>query len=529
MNCFFCDEKHPSRENCLQRHKAMVTRIMSISPPRSTPQVPRALIQPTLPEFFKQRSKKRTIPATTSVVEQVILNHQPIVILDSSDDNGESLPDLTLIDQEIHNNKSFSPTSSAPNSTPASPIRFDFGAATIADPDTTDTKNTWSCIQKTVNDPVYKSRERTALNLKYFIEQRLGNKNLLNTPLEDLFAWLVQWSEPRGKCRYKDNSMGISPKSVNIYFNMFINVLCKYFNFDLLTIHPIAIRFPSNWQQDITREKGYVRKQAGYFSREDVIAYVKMLQDVSTEGSACEQYYAKMGMVILPVAILFAGCRLGELLHATAQQVQFVTVRGKMAIAIHSVGSKSDLANQRSSPIIFGTIDSNLSICPVTRFIQWLRFRQIDYKNGLLQTTAGRKLFPLFSNNTKVIKTNSFTKEIRKLEKKYLRIQPRFKAHVGRFTITTLALFGKDSTGKRLIEPELLEHQMHWVRNTATLSNYLGHNASFVKGSFYHQMDKLRNEDVDTNIDEKSITDFNLHHFDTSLFDQWHSDNTLLK
>ena len=99
---------------------------------------------------------------------------------------------------------------------------------------------------------------------------------------------------------------------------------------------------------------------------------------------------------------------------------------------------------------------------------------------------------------------------------------PRFKAHSGRFTITTLALFGKDAKDQPLISPLMLEHQLHWVRNTSTLSNYLGHNASFVKGGFYNQIQKLRNTGADTKLDEQSITAFNLRHIDTAHFMSWY-------
>ena len=68
----------------------------------------------------------------------------------------------------------------------------------------------------------------------------------------------------------------------------------------------------------------------------------------------------------------------------------------------------------------------------------------------------------------------------------------------------------------------MLEHQLHWVRNTSTLSNYLGHNASFVKGGFYNQIQKLRNTGADTKLDEQSITAFNLRHIDTEHFMNWY-------
>ena len=240
-----------------------------------------------------------------------------------------------------------------------------------------------------------------------------------------------------------------------------------------------------------------------------------------------------MGAAVLPIAILFAGCRLGELLATTAIRIQFVTVRNNLAIAIHSVGSKSDMANQRSSPIVFGQLTDTF-LCPVTRFVDWLTLRGISVHQQGLDTLPNTIIFPQWHSSwnkrldftmkpKKVIATSEFSRVIRSLEQAYMGRSPRFKAHSGRFTITTLALFGRDQQDQKLIAPELLEHQMHWIRNTSTLANYMGHNASFVKGGFYDKIHHIRNNDLEAKIDEQSIVDFNTNTVDTTTFSAWQS------
>ena len=106
-------------------------------------------------------------------------------------------------------------------------------------------------------------------------------------------------------------------------------------------------------------------------------------------------------------------------------------------------------------------------------------------------------------------------------------VSPRFKAHAARFTITTLALFGRKEDNAPLIAPALLEHQMHWVRNSAVLPNYMGHNVSFVKNGFFDQIQSLRNTGGDKDIDEGAITRYNLKQTAPDIMQQWTSSNSL--
>ena len=103
----------------------------------------------------------------------------------------------------------------------------------------------------------------------------------------------------------------------------------------------------------------------------------------------------------------------------------------------------------------------------------------------------------------------------------------RFKAHAARFTITTLALFGKKDENAPSIAPALLEHQMHWVRNSAVLPNYMGHNVSFVKNGFFDQIQTLRNMGGDKEIDEAAITDYNLERTTPEVLQRWVTSNSL--
>ena len=103
----------------------------------------------------------------------------------------------------------------------------------------------------------------------------------------------------------------------------------------------------------------------------------------------------------------------------------------------------------------------------------------------------------------------------------------RFKAHTARFTITTLALFGQKEDNAPLIAPALLEHQMHWVRNSSVLPNYMGHNVSFVKNGFFDHIQTLRNTGADKNIDEAAIVDFNLKRTAPEVLRQWATSNSL--
>ena len=112
------------------------------------------------------------------------------------------------------------------------------------------------------------------------------------------------------------------------------------------------------------------------------------------------------------------------------------------------------------------------------------------------------------------------TKKVNKFETSQGRTK-RFKAHTGRFTVTTLALFGQCEETSLPIAPELVEHQMHWTRGSSVLPNYMGHNVTFVKNGFFDKIKNLRDYGGDTNIDEQSITAYNLKETTVHTIQSW--------
>ena len=106
------------------------------------------------------------------------------------------------------------------------------------------------------------------------------------------------------------------------------------------------------------------------------------------------------------------------------------------------------------------------------------------------------------------------------MERKSQANLPKYNAHSGRVTITALALFAKDKQERPLINKALLEHQFHWKRGTETLSNYLGHNSTFAKGSFFNQIHKIRSEPDEDLVDEPSIKGFQMGDIDEDLLSE---------
>ena len=162
-------------------------------------------------------------------------------------------------------------------------------------------------------------------------------------------------------------------------FNQFCRVLEDDFNFNLCATFPCMRKFPQKWLYSISRDKLYSRKQAKYFTREDVRNHVRMLRAV--KGSSSQLYYAKMADLILLISILFAGCRIGELLSIRLGQVAFVTVQGQASVAMSPGGSKTDPKNQRTSPIAFSQL-ADSEICPFTAFLKWLNFGTLKLQRG---------------------------------------------------------------------------------------------------------------------------------------------------
>ena len=239
------------------------------------------------------------------------------------------------------------------------------------------------------------------------------------------------------------------------------------------------------------------------------------------EESKADAYYAAMAAVILPVSILFAGCRLGALLDIRLGAVQFLSIESgdqpQKAIAFFPGGSKTDPLNQRTSPILFGELPDK-DLCPVKAFLDWMKVCRLQRSGNKLIGKASEFIFPLYSSNKKV-QTGHFTKLVKKWEQKFAGQLPKYKAHVGRFTITTLSLFATDEKGDRKINPLTLEHQMSWARDTKVLPNYMGHNSVCAKGGFFDTISKIRTSGMETSINERAVKIFSDTNFDETIFD----------
>ena len=265
--------------------------------------------------------------------------------------------------------------------------------------------------------------------------------------------------------------------------------------------------------RSICQDKLYKRSQANYLSQEDILAYVKVFRQFGETDN--QRYYAKMAEVVVLISTMYTGCRLGELLAITAGQVQFLTIRGQVAVALSPGGSKTDLGGQKTTAMAFAGLEGS-QLCPLKAFFKWLKFRGFEIEGAGLKGDPLKKLFPVFNNN-KLLCTSLFTTKVQNMERKSQMRLPKYNAHSGRVTITALALFAKDDNNRPIINKALLEHQYHWKRNTETLSNYLGHNSTFAKGSFFSQIHKIRSKSNEDPVDEPSIRGFQMGSVDEDL------------
>ena len=397
MLCIFCGENHLTDHfMCPTRQRAAIDRLVMLTTR------PRKMRQPTIREAFKRVIK----------TEFVIENLEPIVI-DDSEDEEDIMPHLSLISE-----RSFLDTLDSDEDDVSSPI-----VANLTPPPTlprTPIKNPliassqaeleaqWPCIQNTINDPIARSKARTRAQLKSYIMERMGTRQPIDVLPSEWISWLITWSLPRGRCKYGDKTTGISPASAKIFFRLLVHLLEHDFAFLLLIKHPFLYKFPRNWQKSITKERRYARKQAGFFSQDDIRLYIQLFSTIVDEGSDTDMYYAAMARVVISISMLFAGCRLGELLSAKLSQIQFVTVRNQMAVAITSLGTKSDVQNQRSSPITFGTLNDK-PLCPMHWFGDWIQRNDWTVEGCKLTSSEDEFLFPLLNKREKFISTSYFT------------------------------------------------------------------------------------------------------------------------
>ena len=380
---------------------------------------------------------------------------------------------------------------------------------TCAPEDAARLRRQWPCVDDTLQDKKFRAYQKALSDVWEFIQEKLPVP-LENVPAEDWMLTIIKWGEIRGRTEYIDGSMGPAPQSAQTFFNLFRTVVKKHLCLDLIELHPILQKFPKKWMRTICRDKLYSRQQAQYFTREDVRAYVKMFR--AHNGTDNQNYYARMAEVIILISVLFAGCRLGELLSITIGQVKFMTTKDKVAVTMSPGGSKTDFASQRTTCIAFSELPDE-ELCPVKAFAKWLHFRGLKVENAKIVGPYTKKLFPAYETNN-ILETSLFTKKVQGMEKRGQQRLPKFNAHTGRVTITTLALFAKDEQGQPLIAPELIEHQLHWQRGTQVLSNYLGHNATFAEGSFHSHMSNMRSNNFEGKMGEKLVKDFTTGNID---------------
>ena len=377
-------------------------------------------------------------------------------------------------------------------------------------------------VQKTLNDPKVLSRIRQQNLLWEFLVTKMDGQNPEEIQPSNWLAWIMEWSDGKGRCVYLSKEKGISPATAQKMFGSMLKVVRKKTNIDLMEKFPILSTFVRNWQHAICKDKLYKRDQANYFDQNDVENYVDIFDEIINTGTESQKYYALLAKNAVLISVMFAGCRLGALLDIRVGAVKFVSIDREGSIqtvvALFPGGSKTDPKNQRTSPITFGELQ-NEKLCPVRAFVQWLKLRKIVREGNILTGAPGDRIFPQFKSG-KLIQTGLLSRKIKKMEEKFGRNLPKFKAHTGRHTITTLALFSKDEDGQDLISSELLEHQLSWCRNTQVLPNYLGHDAVLAKNGFLDKISRIRNQDKEKQIDTKAVKAFWSNKLKPDLFEK---------
>ena len=375
--------------------------------------------------------------------------------------------------------------------------------------DATRLRRQWPCVDATLQDKKFRAYQKALEDVWDFIQDRLPLP-LESVPVEEWMLTMIKWGELRGRTEYVDGTTGPAPQTAQTFFNLFLTVVKNRAGLDLIDLHPVLRKFPKKWMRTICRDKLYSRQQAQYFTKEDVRAYVQLFR--AHKSTDNQNYYARMAEVIVLISVLFAGCRLGEILSITVGQVRFMTTAEKVAVTFSPGGSKTDFASQKTTCIAFSEL-SDKELCPVLAFSRWLDFRGLRVQNAKIDAPFTKKLFPAFGTNN-VLETSLFTKKVQSMEKRGQQRLPKFNAHTGRVTITTLALFSKDEQGRPLIAPELLEHQLHWQRGTEVLSNYLGHNATFAEGGFHSKISEIRAKNFEGKMGENLVKDFTTGNID---------------
>ena len=482
--CLFCAQEHSAYILCQDRIEARACYIKNCHIEEKKPQV-----QAKITKFFSKKEPGSSVLVEPPPVKKV----ESEVILISSEDETEPC---------LKRRKSS-----------RIKVRKCFACGELKDScgcdSESDVKNRIKkIVDTTINDPKIRSHKNQMEAIFSYWSEKLNGRKPDVIGAEIWMQWIIEYAEGKGRCEYRDGSKGIAPKTAKVLFNMMTKNLQDNFGLNLMEKFPCFRIFVARWQKVINNVQLYQRKQANYFSRKDVADYMNMFEKVALESEGATAYYAKMAAVIISVSILFVGCRLGSLLDIKIGAVEFKTIQkpnkdSQPVVVMYPGGSKTDPTNQRTTPIVFGALPDK-QICPIKAFDEWLKCVRLQKFGSGLKGRPSDPVFPLFSSN-KRISTSHFTQLVKKMESTWSEKLPEFQAHVGRCTITTLALFAKDEKGTRLIDPLTLEHQLSWVRNTQVLPNYMGHKAVCASGGFFDSMTEIRTQRLEESVNEEAI------------------------
>ena len=159
--------------------------------------------------------------------------------------------------------------------------------------------------------------------------------------MKEILTFLMIFAEDKGRSKYGTGEVGICPRTARNYAKALYNFLTNV-PMDVDRLWPMWNNGIRAWVRELSEDKLYRRKHAGYLPKSDLRLFLKAIRETIIENpDSSVGYYAAMAEAIIAIIYTQTGSRTGELLRAQTKTVFFGEADGKITVAIYPNGAKA--------------------------------------------------------------------------------------------------------------------------------------------------------------------------------------------
>ena len=195
-------------------------------------------------------------------------------------------------------------------------------------------------------------------NLELCFDKFLKDKNLERDQLsflkmKDLIAFLIIYSDGKGRCNYRTGKKGICPRTAFSYAAA-LRILLEERGMQIDSEWPMWQQTVNDWVRELSTTKLYHRKHAGFWTKDELRQCMRLLLAIERDNQGlADAHYAILAQAVISMVYTQTGSRIGELLQARALSVYFGEVSDKLAGQLQHISS--------SPSVVAGRLDDGIT------------------------------------------------------------------------------------------------------------------------------------------------------------------------